>query len=309
MSKSIRKTPTAAAVETQIRQEDAARAQLEQRGHEYVSHDDTDEDAPAGRGPSVARQVTGPTVFDVIEDMSSIGQISSWRSLANGSLCGVVFALNERMNWDGPTEDNGQLGVRGLLALARYEQLGPRIGRLIDLHNYAALQLAPLIGDSTFDACMTLDDAIEFASNNAGMNREQDQLPAEVLAALGLSREDLAVIDAEEATRQAIAGQKLRQSVRDNSEAIRAELVNQIDIALGNDEVTTTYNAMQHRSMLQKTQKNLAKRLKQLIAARSRYTSAISDAMLLSADVRALDKAFVAFCRANSGELNETADA
>lgn len=312
MSKTIRKnptTPSASDIERQIRDEDAARANLENRAHEYAPHTDEEDDAPAGRGPSTARQVTGPTLFDVVEDMSSIGQKTVYRSLANGALCGAVFAVNERLSWDGPTEDNGQLGARGLIALTRYEQLGPRIGQLLELHNYAALQLAPLSLDSTFDACMTLDEAIEFACNNAGLNRETDKLSPEVLAALGISPEELAAIDAEEETRLAIQGQKLRQSCRDNAEAIKAELANQIDIALGSDEVLSTYNASQHRAMFRKTIGKLQSRVKQLIAARNRYTGGLSDAMMLQADVKLADRAYMQFCRVNAGELEETADA
>lgn len=301
-----KKNPTAA--DRQIANEDLEQSRLDSRNHEFTQHDDSDEDAPAGRGASTASQVTGPTLFDVTEDLSSVGQMAVYRSLANGALCGAVFATNDRLSWDGPTEDNGQLGARGLVALARYEQLGPRIGQLLDLHNYAALQLAPLAGDSQYDAAMTLDEAIEFACNNAGMNRETDNLPPEVLKALGISPEELAVIDSEEATRQAMMGQKQRESFRTNAEAIRAELVNQVDLALGSDEVVTRFNAMQHRNLFQKTHKKLSTRLKQLIASRNRYTGAIGDAMLLSADVRAVDKAFVQFCRVNAGELTETAD-
>lgn len=309
MSKSIRKN--AASVEAQIRDEDAARAQLESRTHEYAPHDDSNDDAPAGRAPSVARQVTGPTVFDVAEDLSSVGQKTVYRSLANGGLCGAVFAYNELLNWDGPTMDNGQLGPRGLIALARYERLRPRIGQMIDLHNYAALQLAPLVEPgNNFDACMTLDEAIEFACNNAGTQQDQDVLPPEVLAALGLSALDVAAIDAEEAVKRAAEGVKLRASFRENAEAIKAELVNSIDLALGSDDVTTSFNAMQHRNLLAKTQRKLSARMKQLVAARNRYTGAIGDAMLISADVRLIDKAFVQFCRANVGELtDEVADA
>lgn len=313
MSKNIRKntTPSASDIERQIRDEDAAHAALATRNHEYTlrTDEDEDEDAPAGRGPSTARQVTGPTLFDVIEDMSSIGQKTCYRSLANGGLCGAVFVVNERLSWDGPTEDNGQLGARGLIALTRYEQMGPRLGQLIELHNYAALQLAPLSLDSTFDACMSLDEAIEFACNNAGLNRETDKLSPEVLAALGISPEELAIIDAEEQTRLAIQGQKLRQSCRDNAQDIKAELVNQIDIALGSDEVLSTYNASQHRAMFRKTVGKLQARVKQLIAARNRYTGGLSDAMMLQADVRLADKAYMQFCRVNAGELAETADA
>ena len=307
MSKNIRKNPKS--VEAQIRDEDAARAQLESRTHEYAPTHDEEDDAPAGRAPSVARQVTGPTLFDVIEDMSSVGQKTCYRSLANGGLCGAVFATNERLSWDGPTEDNGQLGARGLIALTRYEQLGPRIGQLLELHNYAALQLAPLSLDSTFDACMTLDEAIEFACNNAGLNRETDKLSPEILAALGISPEELAAIDAEEETRLAIQGQKLRQSCRDNAEAIKAELANQIDIALGSVDVTTSYNASQHRAMFRKTIGKLQSRVKQLIAARNRYTGGLSDAMMLQADVKLADRAYMQFCRVNAGELEESADA
>lgn len=303
MSKNIRKN-SAASTEQQIKHEDAEQARLESRNHEFTTHDDTDADAPAGRANSVARQVSGPTVFDAIEDLSSVGQITSYRSLANGALCGAVFTCNELMGWDGPTFDNGELGARGLVALARYERLRPRIGQLVDLHNYAALQLAPL-SDSTYDAPMTLDEAIDFACNNAGTQQDTDRLPNEVLEALGLSAEEVAAIDAADALKRAAEGQKLRQSLRDNAEAIKAELANQIDLALGSDDVVTSFNAMQHRSMLQKTQRKLAARLKQLVAQRNRYTGAIGDAMLISADVRAMDKAFVKFCRANAGELNE----
>lgn len=309
MSKNIRKN-SAASIEQQIKNEDAELSRLDTRSHEFTHHDDTDENAPAGRANSVARQVSGPTVFDAIEDLSSVGQVTSYRSLANGALCGAVFALNELLGWTGPTEDNGQLGARGLIALSRYERLRPRIGQLVDLHNYAALQLAPLIGDSVFDAAMTLDEAIEFACNNAGMQQDTDRLPNEVLEALGLSAAEVAAIDAEDAVKRVAEGQKLRQSLRDNAEGIKAELENQIDLALGSEDVVTSFNAMQHRALLQKTQRKLSARLKQLVAQRNRYTGAIGDAMLISADVRAMDKAFVKFCRANVGELNEdTVDA
>lgn len=311
MSKNVRKNAPKS-VEAQIKAEDAALAQLDTRAHEFAGDTGSDEsDAPFGRGESVAAQVTGPTVFDVVPELSSIGQITCWRAISNGAKCGAVFAINERLSWDGPTEDNGQLGARGLVALARYERMPARIGHLIDLANYADLQLEPLVaGGYEGDRSMGLDEVIEFACNNAGMNQEpQDQLPAEVLKALGLSPEDIAAIDAEEATKRAVEGQKLRASCRENAEAIRAELVNQLDIALGDNGVSESMNAQQHRALFQKVAKKLAARTKQLIAARSRYTAAIQDAMFVSADARQLDKAYVQFCRANVGELNELADA
>lgn len=308
MSKNVRKNSS---VEKQIKAEDAERAALELRNHEFAGDTRDEDDAPAGRGESVAAQVSGPTLFDALEDCSSVGQVTAWRAISNGAKCGVVFAVNERLSWDGPTHDNGELGVRGLLALARYERMPARIGHLIDLANYADLMLEPLVaGGFPGDRSMSLDEVIEFACNNAGMNQEpQDQLPVEVLEALGISREEIAAIDAEEATKRAVEGQKLRASCRENAEAIRAELVGQLDIALGTDDVTTSMNAQQHRALFQKILKKMGARLKQLIASRSRYTGAVQDAMFVASDSKQLDKAYVQFCRANVGELNELADA
>lgn len=310
MSKTIRKNAKNAAavdttaVERQIRAEDAARAKLEERGHEFAEQQDSDLTAPLGSAASTAAQVTGATVFDTVDEMSSIGQITALRALANGAICAAVFMANDYLSYDGPKDDTGTLSIAELDALARWEALPRRMNQQADLYSWSAARLLVLRA-SKYDEPMKLGEAIEFAATSAGLNRQGDDLPDEVLEALGLTRAQLAVIDAEERRKQAARDAALREQVRTNSADIAGELGSLIDTLHPNDAVLESFTADQHANLYRKVGRKLSARMSQLLGMRSRYDGALADAMLVSGDVRTLDKAQVAFLRANEGELTE----
>lgn len=152
---------------------------------------------------------------------------------------------------------------------------------------------------------MTLGEAIEFAATSAGLNRQGDELPDEVLEALGISRAQLAMIDAEERRKQVARDQQLREQVRANAADIAGELGSMIDVLHADDAVLSSFTADQHAGLYRKVARKLSARMSQLLGMRSRYDGAIGDAMMVSTDVRLVDKANVAFLRANEGELTQ----
>lgn len=314
MSKNIRKNAAPKNDNTAVLEEAAERI-AEQRANDakearaakeqsQVDAADPALRAPLGTAASTAAQVSGTTVFDVIDDLSSVGQTTALRSIANGAICAAVFIANEYLSYDGPRGDTGELDGQQLQALERWEALPARMTQQADLYSWAAAKLV-VLRTSKYDDPMTLGEAIEFAATSAGLNRQNDELPDEVLEALGISRAQLAMIDADERRRQAARDAALREQVRTNAAEIAGELGSMVDTLHPNDAVLESFNADQHAALFRKVARKLSARMSQLLGMRSRYDAAIADAMLVSADVRSVDKAQVAFLRANEGELSQ----
>lgn len=271
----------------------------------HFSDDRAAEDtgAPVGLERTSAAQVSGPTVFDVVSDLSSVGQITVLRAVANSAIVVAVFAAHDWLIYDGPREDNGALSAAQLDALERWEQAGVRMGRQAELYSYAATELGTL-AQSPFDQPMSLEQALDFAVNTAA-ERKPDELPDEVVEALGLTHEQVKLIDAVEQQKAAKRSSQLRESIRDNRDGIAAELAS--FVGAHSEDVVNQLDANQHQALLRKAVQKSQARLGQLVGMRSRYSAALGEAMLLSADVKTLDKAFVAFTRANIGELRDAA--
>lgn len=309
MSKVIRKNAKSAAATTtvaderQIRAEDAQQAKLDSRAHEFTDQQVQDLSAPLGTERSTASQVSGTTVFDVVDELSSVGQITALRAMANGAICTAVFIANDYLSYDGPRQDTGGLIASEIAELDRWERLPARMTQQTDLYGWAAARLQ-VLSSGRYDNPMTLGEAIEFAATSAGLNRGDDTLPDEVLEALGMSRAELAVIDAEERRKQALRDQALRSQVRSNAGEIAGELGSMIDVLHATDDVLDSFVADQHVALYRKVARKLSARMAQLLGMRGRYDGAIGDAMLVSADVRTVDKAMTQFLRANEGELS-----
>lgn len=236
----------------------------------------------------------GPTVFDAIEAMSSVGQITGYRAIANGAICGGVFAINDSLM----LQDDD---------VVKSDEARFRAAQQIELYLLAKDRLEER-AITKFDLAMSLEDAIDFAAKNAAGQRELTDLPDEVLKAIGIGRGELSLIDATEKQKQLQRDAKLRASLQTNERQIRAELQGFIDNGF-TENVPDQLNAQQHLGLFNKLAKKLSGRVRQVLGIRDRYDGALGDAMLLSADIRELDKQYVAFTRRNKEELRETADA
>lgn len=289
----------------EIREENAYAARAHQ-DHAFAAstEDEPGTHAPLGLDPSAASQVSGNTIFDEVFNLSSIGQLTVLRSMANSALYSAIMAAHTRVTWDGPTEDNGELNAAELKRMAYFESLPARINQQRALYEYAAKEAAAL-SNSEFDAPMDFDTMFDFACTHASQQQVND-LPDDVLEALGITRAQLKLIDADEQKRQAKRDSDLRASLKEMRSAIAAEVGGLVP-DLGNDEVTTSFTAEQHVRLYEKAIKKLQSRMAQLLGIRHRYDGALGDAMLLANDVKTLDKAYVAFLRRNSSELRDAA--
>ena len=281
---------------------DAARIRLD---HAFGDHAPDDRGALVGLAPTTGAQVSGTTLFGIIEDLSSPGQIQVLRSLANGALYAAVMHTHTQITWDGPTEDDGTLSQQDIKRLAFYEDQPRRIMQQVELYAYAADQLEPF-AQTDFDRPMTIDTTLDFAMNNARRRDGNDELPEEVLEALGITKAQLKLIDAEEDRKQAAKDAELRDSVREHAADIRAELGDVTRLRPSSD-VLDTFTAEQHRAFFVKVGGKLQARVNQLLAIRKRYDGALGEAMLISADAKAVDKALVKFIKRNRDELRDAA--
>lgn len=259
-------------------------------------------DAPAeesqalvGMEPSSPSQVTGATVFDVIPTLSSVGQITALRAIANGAIIAAVFAAHDALVYRDPDNVNADED--------RAEKAALRMAQQAELYTYAFNELGTL-AQNQFDSAMTLPQAIDFACTTAA-ERKPDELPEEVIQALGLTAEAVRLIDAQEQQKAVQRSTRLRESVREHAEGIAAEVRSFLGTESG--AIVDLLTAEQHAGLLRKVTQKAQARMGQLIGSRSRYSGALGEAMLLSADINALDKATVAFVRANVGELRDAA--
>lgn len=294
-----------ALTKNEIREENA-HAALAHQDHAFAdTEDEPGTHAPLGLDPSAASQVSGNTIFDEVFNLSSIGQLTVLRSMANSALYSAIMAAHSRVTWDGPTDDTGALNAAELKRLAYFESLPARINQQRALYEYAAKEASHL-SSSEFDAPMDFDTMFDFACTNASQQTANDDLPDDVLEALGITRAQLKLIDADEQKRQAKRDSDLRASLKEMRSSIAAEVGGLVP-DLGNDEVTTSFTAEQHVRLYEKAVKKLQDRMAQLLGIRHRYDGALGDAMLLASDVKTLDKAYVAFRRRNSSELRNAA--
>lgn len=262
--------------------------------------------APAGLSPSTAKQVTGATVFDIIDELSSTGQIVALRSLANGALYAAIMHAHTKVTWDGPTQDDGTLSIPEQRRLDYYESLTGRLNQQVCLYTYASNLLSPLAA-TQFDEPMDFDTTFDFAANNASQaDRGDAEMPDELLEALGITRAQLKLIDAAEEKKRAERDAKLRESLREHRAVIEAE-VGSLAYSPGDDAVVDTFTADQHVAMFRKVADKLRGRVNQLVAIRNRYEGALGEAMLISADAKTVDKAYVQFARKNQSELRDAA--
>lgn len=293
MSKNIRKNISAASAvadELADRRADQARAKLELRDHEFTTTESNEANAPCGNAPSTAEQVSGTTVFDIIPRLSSVGQITALRSIANGAIISAVYAAHDAVT---VTDEDRELAAR------------VRMAQQAELYSYAAAELQTL-ASTPYDLPMSIDQAVEFAESSAAAQKP-DKLPQEVLDALGIDEAQLAVIDALEQQRAVQRAADLRQSIRDNREAILAEVNSFVDVSGAPNEVVSRLVADQHRALYEKVAAKLQARMAQLIGMRSRYSGALGEALLLTSDIKDVDKAYVTFVKKNQGEFRAAA--
>lgn len=282
---------------------DIARMRLD---HAFGDGSQPEGNAPVGLAPSTAPQVSGNTLFQTIDNLSSVGQVQVLRALANGALYAAVMQTHTQLVWDGPTEDDGTLNPQDLKRLEYYESLPHRIMQQCELYAWAADQLKAF-AQTDFDLPMTLDTTLDFAMNNARRRDALgDELPEEVLKALGITRAQLKLIDADEERKQAKKDAELRDSIREVEDDLRAELAPLTKLE-PNSDVLETFTAEQHRTFFQKAGSKLQARVNQLLAIRKRYDGALGEAMLISSDAKAVDAALVKFVKRNRDELRDAA--
>lgn len=247
-----------------------------------------DQGAPYGLDAPAASQVSGGNVFDAIEDFTSAGQITALRAIANSAIIVAVYSAHSFL-----TEEDAE----------RAESARLRMAQNAELYSYAAAELLTL-AQTSFDQPMTLDQALDFACKNA-VSQANDDLPDEMLEILGITRDHLKLIDADAKRKAAQRDAALRQSMHDLREGLESE----ISSYLGDtgDAVLNTLTPEQHNALFAKVASKLQARVGQLLGMRARYSGAIGEAMLLASDVKAADKAYIAFARANAAELRNAA--
>ena len=80
-----------------------------------------------------------------------------------------------------------------------------------------------------------------------------------------------------------------------------------VDVSGAPNEVVSRLVADQHRALYEKVAAKLQARMAQLIGMRSRYSGALGEALLLTSDIKDVDKAYVAFVKQNQGEFRAAA--
>ena len=158
MSKNIRKNISAASAaidELADRRADQAHAKLELRDHEFTTTENNEANAPCGNAPSTAEQVSGTTVFDIIPRLSSVGQITALRSIANGAIISAVYAARDAVT---VTDEDDEFAAR------------VRMAQQAELYSYAAAELQTL-ASTPYDLPMSIDQAVEFAESSAAAQK------------------------------------------------------------------------------------------------------------------------------------------
>lgn len=290
MSKNLKKL---SAEEKAIKLADAEQNRLDTRDHEFGDGTKPQADAPLGLQSSDPSSVTGPNAFTAIDELSSVGRIVGLRAIANSGICAAVFAALRFL-----TEEDTEKAEEARKAMVTQAEL----------HSLAASELQTF-ALTKYDQPMTLQDAIQFASSNASDQRVNPELPEEFLKELGISVGQLALIDAEERRKQVARDTKLREQFRANADDIAAEVHGHIDLLHADYRVLDGLNIVQHQALMQKVAKKLGARVGQLLAIRAKYDGALTDALMVSGDVKTFDKQYTAFCKANRGELDEAREA
>ena len=294
MSKNIKKTtPTVSNEEKAIKAADAEQSRLDTRSHEFAEGNPAPGNAPLGLQAADPSSVTGPNAFTAIDELSSVGRITALRAIANSGICAAVFACLRFL-----TEEDEDKAAEARTAMVLQAEL----------HSLAANELATF-ALTRYDEAMTLSDAVDFASSNASDQRVKEELPDEFLEQLGITRAQLKLFDAEEARKQLARDQKLREAFRANKDDIVAEVHGHIDPLHADYGVLDRMTITQHQGLFTKVAKKLGARVGQLLAIRGKYDGALTDALMVSADVKTFDKQYTAFCKANRGELDEAREA
>lgn len=237
----------------------------------------------------------GLTAFDSIPDLSIPGQIVAYRAIANSSIIIAVYLAHELVTGEREDEE-------------KFAQIRERLGQRCELYTHAAGQCS-MLASTQYDLPMTLEMAYEFARDSAASPQNPD-LPDEMLEMLGISRSQLAVIDAEERRKQVARDIEMRASIRENEQGILAEISSLLP-APGGENTTDVDALMQHlpadvhASLFEKVGAKLGAQIQRLLAIRGRYTGALADSMLIAGDVRDWDKARGSFLRQNAGALRE----
>lgn len=242
---------------------------------------------------------TGTDVFTAIEGFSSVGQVTAYRAIANSAICSAVFAANALLETDYAEDPDA------------FERLRTLMASKTELY-CVARSFCMTLATTKFDEPMTLDDAVEFASTTAS-RRENSELPDEILEQLGLTRAQLRLIDSAEQAKQQARDKLLREKLRANASGIVAEVQSYLtedERALDEDavnEVIDQLSLQAHHALFQKVSLKLSGQMSRVLGIRDRYEGALGDAMMLSGDIKLLDKAFKVFLRDNAGELRDVA--
>lgn len=227
----------------------------------------------------------GPNVFDAISSMSHVGQVTAYRAIGNSAICCAVYNCFNFLDSDCDDEIAEQL-----------------MRQNVELYDFCGTELETLAA-TKFDRPLTVEDAVKFIASNATASLNLDTLPNDVLEALDITPEQLKLIDAKAKEAQAKRNIKLRESMSQKADAITKEL--NATVGSGTEHVVDQLTAQRHANLFQKVSIKLKAKQMQVLGVRDRYQGALSDAMLLSNDIRELDKAYVNFLRRNAGDLRD----
>lgn len=227
----------------------------------------------------------GASVFDAIPDMSHVGQVTAYRAIANSAICCAVYNAHAFLKSD--TDD---------------DTAERAMAQNVELYDFCVTELETL-ATSAFDKPLSVEDAVKFVASNATASPNLGALPDDVLDALDITAEQLKIIDDKAREAQSKRNLKLRESMHELTDAIIQEL-NSL-VGSGTEEVTRQLTAQRHAALFQKVSTKLKAKQMQVLGLRDRYQGALSDAMLIAADIKALDKAYTLFLRRNSSELRD----
>lgn len=222
----------------------------------------------------------GPNVFDALQGMSHVGQITGYRAIGNSAICCAVYNANNYLESDLEDEIAQQLMAQN-----------------VELYDFCVNEINTL-ATTKFDQPLSIEDAVAFVASNATARLNLDALPDDILDALDITKEQLALIDAKAKEAQARRNTKLRETMHDRKDALVAEL--KALAGSGSEHVVDQLTPQRHESLFQKVSIKLKAKQMQVIGLRDRYQGALSDAMLLTGDIKELDRAFVAFLRHNA---------
>jgi hypothetical protein len=237
---------------------------------------------------------SGGDVFAIIPDMSRVGQVTSYRALANGAIAAAIYIAHDLLGLD---REEGE----------KFDELNGRLVKQCELYNIALGECGTL-AQSDFEMPMDFDTMFDLLANSSAQ-RKSAELPDEVLEALGITRSQLRLIDAEGERERQARDQALRASLRDNADGIRAE----VESIMGSTDAADVSQFLDsldvntHAALFRKLYDKLSAAQHRALKNRDRYSAGLSDAMLLTSDIKIADKANTAFLRRNAGALRDVA--